>query len=313
MGSVSEIMQTGCLLGGGVLIGLGAGALTGLFGAGGGFIVTPALNVFLGLPYNFAVGTSTCQILGASIFALRHHVDRQWLGIRVAWLTGIGVPLGSLLGVRTVNRLRDMGDMRVAGRVVAGQEFFFTAFFCVFLALIAAWMLYDCFFLRRRHVDDTLHRGYLAGVRVPPLIRFRTIPGGPFSASVLVVLGTLLGFLGGLLGIGGGVIMMPMLFYLVGQKTKFAALTSTMLVFATSLFSCVLHARHGNIQYSLAAVLICGAFAGTRIGAAWQRRLTGKSIRTSFAFVVLAAVAMVLFKLASILSRGAPADPAWGG
>lgn len=292
---------------GGFLLGLGTGTLTGLFGAGGGFILTPALNIILGLPYNLAVGTSTCQILAASAFALHHHLDRRLLGIRVAGLTGIGIPLGTYLGVRVVNNLRDLETVTVLGRQLPGQEFCFTAIFSVFLTLIAGWLIWDNFFLRRHGGgSDAEHTGYLAAVRIPPLVSFRTIPSGAFSAPLLVALGVTMGFLGGLLGIGGGVIMMPILFYLIGQETKYATLTSTMLVFATALFSSVLHAIHGNIDFVLVLFLIGGAFAGARLGAAIHRRITGHSIRKWFAFVVLAAVAMVLAKGWFLISR-APA------
>lgn len=288
---------------GGLILGMGAGVLTGLFGAGGGFIITPALNIFLGLPYNFAVGTSTCQILGASSFALWHHLDRRMLGLRVALLTGIGVPVGSFGGVQVVNNLRDMGTLTVVGRTLPAQEFYFTVIFCVFLTLIAAWMFYDNFFRKREGHADASHVGYLACISIPPRVRFTTIPSGPFSVPILVLLGGVMGFLGGLLGIGGGVIMLPLLFYVVGQETKYAALTSTMLVFATALISTVLHASNGNIKYWLVLFLITGAFVGTRLGVALQRRLPGKSIRRYFAFVVLVAVLMVLCKLGVILSR----------
>jgi len=303
-------METACnLLGamrlplGCLVLGLCTGTLTALFGAGGGFIITPALNIFLGLPYNVAVGTSTCQILGASAFALHHHLDSRLMGARVACLTGIGVPVGSFLGVRAVNGLRDMGCITMAGRTLPGQEFVFTAFFCVFLSIIAGWLFFDNFYLRRHRDGDVAHKGYLAWIRIPPRVRFRTIPSGPFSVPVLTLLGFCMGFLGGLLGIGGGVIMMPILFYMIGQETKYATVTSTMLVFVTALFSSVLHALHGNINYVLVAFLICGAFIGTRIGAAFHRRLSGHSIRKYFAFVVLAAVIMVLFKLIAILAH----------
>lgn len=303
---LATVFDTSATIGtwaGGLCLGVFAGALTGLFGAGGGFILTPALNIFLGLPYNIAVGTSTCQILGASTLALHHHLDRRLFGVRVALLAGIGILPGTFLGVRVVNRLRDMGALCINGRLIPAQEFYFTAFFCAFLSLIAGWLLFDTFYLRRHQKDERNHKGYLSGIRIPPLFAFRTLPHGSFSAPVLVLLGGGIGFLGGLLGIGGGVIMMPVLFYLVGQETKYATLTSTMLVFATALFSSVQHGLHGNINWTLVAVLIAGAFIGTRLGAAIQRRLTGLSIRRYFAFVVLAAAGMVVWKLVIVLTH----------
>jgi uncharacterized membrane protein YfcA len=284
----------------GVALGVLAGFLTGLFGAGGGFILTPALNIFLGLPYDIAIGTSSCLVLGSSSLALYHHFDRRMHGVRIAFLTGIGIPFGSFLGVKLVEQVGQLGDLVFMGHTVPARQFLFTLIFSVFLALIASWLLLDNFYLRRGREDDH-HAGYLAWIRLKPLVVCDTIPDGPFSAPVLVALGVLVGFLGGFLGVGGGVIMMPLLFYVVGQETKYAARTSTMLVFLTSLMATVLHASHGNIRYMLFLFLFGGAFGGVRIGVAVQHKLGGKSIRKYFAFVVLAAVVMVLIKLVRII------------
>ena len=91
--------------------------------------------------------------------------------------------------------------------------------------------------------------------------------------------------------------MMPILFYLVGQNTKSAAQTSVMLIFVTGLFATVFHVIHGNVDYPMVAALICGAFFGTRLGVAIQKKISGKSLRKYFAFVVLAAAVMVGVKL----------------
>ena len=294
-------LLTGCLI-----LGSCTGVLTGLFGAGGGFIVTPALNIILGLPYNFAVGISSCQILGASSFALYQHFDRRMLGLRIALFTGIGIPAGSFAGVFVGEHLKGMGIVNIAGKAVKSQDFYFTLFFCVLLSLVALWMFFDNFYLSRGRSDNDAHKGYLAWLKAPPLFRFRTVSHGPFSIPVLVVLGIVIGFLSGLLGIGGGVIMMPMLFYLIGQDTKYAAQTSTYLLFASCLFATIFHAREGNIKYIPVVMLLFGAFFGARIGVVLQRKFTGGSIRKYFAFVVLAAVLMVIYKLHLILAKAPP-------
>ncbi len=290
---------------GGIILGLISGTLAGLFGSGGGFFITPALNIFLGLPYNIAIGTSACQVLGSSSFALYHHFDRKMHGVRIAFLTGIGVPFGSFFGVKLVGRLSNIGTITFAGHIIPAQQFIFTTIFCIFLGLISGWLLLDNFYLRRGREHDH-HVGYLAWIKLKPMVSCETIPDGPFSAPVFILLGALVGFLGGLLGIGGGVIMMPMLFYVVGQETKYAARTSTMLSFMISLLATTLHASHGNVNYLLVIFLISGAFFGAKIGVAIQRKMGGKTIRKYFAFVVLAAVIMVIIKLITIINN-APA------
>jgi hypothetical protein len=283
---------------GGSLLGFVVGVLTGLFGAGGGFIVVPALNIFLGLGMNYAVGTSACQVLGASGMSLWHHLDRRMMGIRVALLTGIGIPLGAFLGTMTVRKFVKMPPLTIAGREIEAVNFILLGIFAVFLSLIATWLFLDNFWLsRHKHDDEVGHKGLLSFVKIPPMVLFRTISSGSFSAPLLTVIGLLIGYLSGLLGIGGGVVMMPLLFYIVGQGTKYAANTSTMLVFISGFFATVSHAMEGNVDYLLVIFLVAGAFFGTRSGAAIQKKISGKSIRKYFAFVVLAAVLMVFYKL----------------
>ena len=283
---------------GGVLLGFSVGILTGFFGAGGGFILTPVLNIFLGMPMNVAVGTSACQVLGASSFSLWHHLDNRWLGVRVAAWMGAGIPLGVWFGSSLVQRLKALSTMMVSGRSVSAVDFILLLVFAVFLGLVTTWLLLDNFILRRGREDESERpKGLFAEVWFPPMIHFRTVPHGPFSGPILTLLGLVVGCLSGLLGIGGGVIIMPMLFYLVGQEIKAATGTSTMLVFMTGLCSTIAHAHADNINWALAACLITGAFFGTRLGARLQHRTTGKRLRQYFAFVVLTAALIVTGKL----------------
>ena len=144
------------ILAGGVLLGFILGFMTGLFGAGGGFILTPVLNIFLGLPRNIAVGTSSCQVLGASTFSLYHHFDRRLLGIRVAAFMGLGIPFGSLLGVYTVRLLTGFTAMTIVGRELKTVDFILLAFFAFFLTAISVFLVLDNFYLNKNKTDDVL-------------------------------------------------------------------------------------------------------------------------------------------------------------
>jgi uncharacterized membrane protein YfcA len=290
------------MLAGGAALGFSVGILTGFFGAGGGFILTPVLNIFLGLPMNMAVGTSAVQVLGASSFSLWHHIDRRWLGLRVALWMGLGIPFGVWLGSHLVKVMKTLAPITVSGKSIPAVDLILLIVFAVFLGLITAWLLIDNFVLRRGREDETERsQGLLAGLRTPLMVQFRTIHHGPFSGPVLTVLGLVVGCLSGLMGIGGGVVMMPMLFYLVGQEIKAATRTDMMLIFTTGLCSTIAHAQAGNINWALAGCLIAGSFFGTRLGAWLQHRTTGKRLRQYFAFVVLAATLMVSGKLLSLL------------
>ncbi|MBF0244228.1 MAG: sulfite exporter TauE/SafE family protein [Planctomycetes bacterium] len=306
-GILDYLSGHGGLLSGALLLGFAVGIQTGLFGTGGGFIITPALNIFLGLKMDIAIATSSCQVLGASAFSLWHHLDRRFLGAGVAAFTAIGIPFGVYAGKSLVEEWADMGEVTLLGRDLPLIDVLLLAIFFVFLALVAFWLILDNFWLRRHHSDDeSTHIGLLGRILIPPVVRFRTIPSTRFSVPVLILLGLLMGFLGGLLGIGGGVIMMPSLFYLVGQSTKHATRTDMMLIFTTGLFSTIFYAADDRIDYPLAAALLTGAFLGARIGSRLQKGLSGKSIRKYFSLVVIAAALMVAWKLWTLLLGSFP-------
>lgn len=285
---------------GGVFLGGAVGCLTALFGAGGGFIITPALNIFMGLPMNLAVGTSACQITGASAFALYEHLDRRLLGIRVAMFFGLGIPFGTYFGATLVQHLKGLALWHWNGRDVDPVNLVLMATFAVLLLLIAGWMLYDSFVMKKS-LDVTPRPAVFSHLRIPPVFKFRTIHGGEFSITVMVLLGFIVGFFSGLLGIGGGVIILPILFYLVGQETKAATQTSMMLVFTAGLFSSGFHAHDGNIDYLLAGALLLGAVFGAKAGVRIQKKISGNGLKKSFGFVVLAAWLMVIMKVGAML------------
>lgn len=297
------LIDNWCLLTGGVLLGFAVGILTGLFGAGGGFILTPALNIFLRIPMNIAVGTSVLQIFGASGVALYHHFDRKLLGIRVAAVMALGIPFGAFFGNAVIEKFKNSASIVVLGKELKAVDFILLIIFAVFLSLVTFWLFLDNFWRQNgKTEDESLHKGFLASVKIPPMVLFRTISGSEFSAPVLILLGFSMGFLSGLLGIGGGVIMMPILFYLIGQETKIATRTSMMLVFMSGLFASISHAINRNINYILVVFLMSGAFLGTKIGIAIQKKSSGTSIRRYFAFIVLGAVIMIAYKFWAMLS-----------
>jgi len=280
-------------------LGFGVGILTSIFGAGGGFIITPALNIFMRLPMQIAVGTSSLQIAGASFFALCRQMDREFIGMRVGLLMAAGIFPGTFLGTYCVRLTKKMGMIAVFSRSIPASEIILLSIFAVFITFVSAWLIIDNFFLKKvsRREDEEDHTGFLSFLQIPPVMKFRSIPSGAFSITVLVILGVFTGFISGLLGIGGGVIMMPILYYLVGQKTKYAVRTSLITVFAAGGFSSLGHGIDKNIDYGIALPLIFGSFFGTSVGTNIARKLSGRSVRKYFSFILLTVLIMVLVKL----------------
>ncbi len=290
-------METWELILTGLMLGYGTGILTGFFGAGGGFILTPALNILLGIPMNFAVGTGSAQVMASSAISLyKGGFSLRSYGVRVAGAVACGIPVGSFIGTHAVSVLKNHENIIMGSREINFADVILLSSFAVFLLLLSLWMTYDNFFRRAQTSEDD-HKGLLADCLIPPLGRFRTIQSGAFSITVLAGLGIFTGFLSGLMGIGGGVMMMPALYYLVGQKTEHAIQTSTILVFISGLFSTIFHAADGNVDYYLASVLIFGAWFGAAHGIRLQKQCSGLSIRKYFVFVVASAFIMAVFKI----------------
>jgi len=279
-----------------LLLGSAVGVLTGFFGAGGGFILTPALNIFLGLDMTLAVGTSSVQVAAASVFTLQQRLDRRWLGLKVALISAIGIFPGTWLGGKMVEALKAAGGIQLyTGRNVPAADLVLLLLFALLLAAIMMGMTWE---LRHRHDDSQVWRpGLLHTCKIPPLYDFRTIPAGPFSIPVLIILGFGMGILSGLLGIGGGVVMLPVLLYLVGQDAKHATLTTTMIVFLSGVGSTAFHLMHGNLAWPLLPELLLGSFLGTHLGVRLQKHAGDRQLRKYFIGVVALALLMVGWKL----------------
>lgn len=280
----------------GAVLGFAIGIITGFFGAGGGFIMTPALNVFFGMDMAIAVGTSSFQVSCASLLTLLQRLDRKMYGAKVALYVSAGILPGTWIGASIVSLLQRYGSVSISdGRSVPVADIALLVLFCLLLVSIIFCMSSE---LRgKKKEKDEVRKGILYGIRMPPCIHFRTIPYGTFSAPVLAFLGLVMGILSGVLGIGGGVIMFPVMYYLVGQQTRYATLTTTMIVFISGVGSTIFHWMNGNICMPLVPYLVAGSFAGTSVGIRLQNHVNAVGIRKYFVVVVAFAFLLVLWKL----------------
>ncbi len=281
---------------GALVMGSFIGMLVGLFGVGGGFLMTPLLNVLLGVSMPMAVGTGVLQILGsstASIYRRRNDNLTDW---KMAVMLFGGNYVGVRLGTRTLNAMRDAGQIVIRGHEVPAGDFYPLLVFFFVLAAIGAWMLYDT----SRPAADKPRESLLARVKLPPYTTFPTL-SQPVSIPILAYLGLLLGFITGLLGIGGGVILLPVLVYLVGMRTHAATATSTVMVGFTSLLATITHTLSGNASLLLALPLIVGGSVGVQVGITLADRMKGAKLRRYFCLVMLAAVALIGSKLITMI------------
>jgi len=281
---------------GGLVISLVAGALTGLFGVGGGFLITPMLNIVLGLPMPLAVGTGTLNIVGTTTSSLYWRRKSNLADYKLAIVIFGGNAVGASLGADTLHALRQKGDLIIGGTAVAAADYYTLVAYAVVLGLIFVWTFLES----RRPAGPTIRTGLFARIRIPPYTHFDSLEGPGLSIPVLAYFGLVLGFLTGLLGVGGGVILLPALVYLVGMRTHAAIVTSSVMVWLTSVVASLKHAAVGNFDLLLLLVLLVGGTIGAQAGQIVCDRMSGARLRRYFSYVVLAVEVTVIGRLVAM-------------
>jgi uncharacterized protein len=277
-----------------VLLGTAVGVLGGFFGMGGAWMVTPALNIF-GFPMPFAVGTDMCHMAGKSIISTRRHakfgnVDAK-LGLTMLLFDVVGIEIGA----RLVMMLEGYG---LAGPVIRWV-------YVVFLFLIGLLVFYDYFKKRALergsdHAVDssqsavqwylTLHR-----INIPPIIDFK-VAQVRCSMWLPATVGFFVGVLAGFLGIGGGLIMMPALVYLIGCPTYVAVGTDLFTVMLSGAYGAFTYGIKGRVELLAVFIMLMGAAPGAQIGTIATKYIRGYGIRLMFGMTVACALVSVVFK-----------------
>ena len=271
-----------------VLLGLGGivGILSGMFGVGGGFILTPLL-FFIGIPPAVAVATGSNQIVASSFSGVLAHFKRKTVDMKMGYILLIGGISGSLVGVQIFSYLKSIGQV----------ELFVTLTYVVFLGLIGALMFVESLsaIVKSRKdikVGKTRHHTWIQGL--PFKTRFRT---SKLYISVIppVIVGFIVGVLSAIMGVGGGFIMVPAMIYVLGMPTKVVIGTSLFQIIFVAAFTTMMHAvENQTVDSALALVLIVSGVIGAQIGTQLGLKLKAEQLRILLALLVLA----VCFKLA---------------
>ncbi len=284
-------------IGASILAGV-VGILTGIFGVGGGFIMTPALIILLGIPGNIAVGTSLPIIFINSSYGLFKRKGSGTVDTKLGLTMAGGSVLGVLAGVGIVNLLKGMEPVEILGRPQDPLQYILLCLFLLLLICIAGYLIYD---LKRNSKNLTENqKGLLSKISIQPCMHYTSLGDVKISVPLIVLLGCFVGILTGLLGVGGGVVMLPALVYLIGQRTVCAAGTSLLIVWVASSIGTAGHLINGNVEVILLAVMAVLGIAGTNIGTTLGLKMKGHKIRFYYVLVVMLAVTMVAYKLISL-------------
>ncbi|HWE74646.1 MAG TPA: sulfite exporter TauE/SafE family protein [Stellaceae bacterium] len=274
------------------LLALGAavGVLSGVFGVGGGFLLTPLL-IFIGVPPVVAVASSANQLVGASVSGAIAHWRRGNIDFLMGGLMLIGGFGGSALGVWLFAILRRIGQV----------ELFISLAYALLLTTLGGLMMIESTrsMLRRRSgrvLRRKLHQHtWLHGL--PFKLRFRRSKLY-ISALLPIILGFIVGILSAVLGVGGGFVMVPAMIYLLRMPTAVVPGTSLFqIIFVTAVVTLLQAVENNTVDAVLALVLLIGGVLGAQLGTRWGAKLRGEELRALLALIVLAVAAKLVFDL----------------
>ena len=267
----------------GIIIGLGGGVgfLSGLFGVGGGFLMTPLL-IFFGIPPAVAVSTEANQIVASSVSGVLAHMRRGNVDFKMGGILMVGGVIGSTLGVALFSFLRSIGQIDLVIQLS----------YVVFLGIIGALMLTESVRTiirssRPGAVRGKLHQhNWLHGL--PLKMRFRRSKLY-ISAIMPLLLGAFVGVLAAIMGVGGGFIMVPAMIYLLGMPTSVVVGTSLFqIIFVTANVTLLQSIQTQTVDFLLAGLLLFGAVIGAQFGSRAGALLRGEQLRGLLALMVLA-------------------------
>lgn len=267
-----------------LVLGLGAavGFISGMFGVGGGFLMTPLL-IFIGIPAAVAVATESAQIAASSMTGALAYWRRRALDFKLGAVLLVGGIIGTILGVWFFNAMRRIGQL----------ELVIVLSYVTLLGSVGTLMLVESlgtlWSARRGRQPRLRHAGGHPWYTGLPL-RMRFHRSRLYVSVIpLLVLAMAIGFAGAVLGIGGGFLMVPALIYLFRVPTAVVVGTSLFQILFTMVAATVLHAGTNQaVDLILALLLVVGGVFGAQFGARAGQNIKGEHFRLLLALIVLA-------------------------
>jgi uncharacterized membrane protein YfcA len=257
------------------------GILSGLFGVGGGFLMTPFL-IFLGVPPTYAVANEANNILATSVSGSTTHYLKNTLDYKMGFMIVIGGSIGTLLGIWTFSYFKGTGKIDIVISLA----------YMYILAIIGTAMLIEglgeidkarkkIIIKKKLHVHYWIH-GLPFKMRFPKSKLYE-------SAFTPIIIGLIVGFIAAIMGIGGAFILVPAMIYIIGMPTRLIPGTSLFVTIFVSVIVTFLHAfNYGSIDLILVAMLVIGSIIGVQVGQKLGESIDSVGIKTLLAVLLLA-------------------------
>jgi len=271
-------------------IGGGVGLLSGLFGVGGGFLMTPLL-IFIGVPPAVAVATQSNQVVAASVSGVLAHWSRGNVDFKMGGVLLGGGVLGSSLGVVVFGVLRHFGQIDLVIAIA----------YVVTLGSVGTMMAIESINalrrVRRKQGQPTKLHQHNWAQGLPLKMRFRK-SRLYISATLPIGIGFVVGIMSAIMGVGGAFLMVPAMIYMLGMPTSIVIGTSLFqIIFVQAYVTMLQSTQNQTVDILLALILTLGGVVGAQFGGRWGARLPAEQLRFLMAIVVLAVAGGLLYQL----------------
>ncbi len=278
------------------ILGLGGavGLLSGIFGVGGGFLMTPLL-IMLGIPPTVAAASDSNQIVGASTSGTLAHFRLGNVDFKMGLLLLVGGVAGGSVGVRIIKLLRAMGN----------ADFLINVTYVLMLGLVGGYMFFESLQSLRAPRAEAASKPAPAGesmyercIRSMPWQTDFPRSGVRLSLLMPLGLGALVGVLAAIMGVGGGFIMVPVMVYLLRMPMHVVVGTSLFQILFTCVNVTIMQSiENHTVDFILALLLLIGSSVGAQVGTRIGKKLQGDQLKILLATLVLAVMGKMLFDL----------------
>ncbi len=275
-------------------LGVGVGLLSGIFGVGGGFLMTPLLIMF-GIPPTVAAASDSNQIVGASTSGMLAHWRLGNVDIKMGIMLLIGGIIGGTAGVQVIKLLRAMGN----------ADFLITITYVIMLGGVGSYMFIESLQSMRKKPDanpekipDKKESTYARLINKLPMQTKFNRSGVEMSLILPLLLGILVGVLSAIMGVGGGFIMVPVMVYLLRMPMHVVVGTSLFQILFTCMNVTVMQAvSNHTVDFVLALLLLIGSTVGAQLGTRVGKKLKGDQLKILLASLVLLVCGKMLLQL----------------
>lgn len=281
-----------------IILGVGVGVIGGFFGMGGAWMVTPGLNI-LGFPMAFAIGTDIAHMAGKSLISTMRHGKFGNVDYKLGFIMLVGTIVGFEVGAQMVMWLERIGSVEKTVR-----------FLYVILLAFITWMVFSDVAKKKKKEREAAAAGKeydklatglewhktFHKIKIPPMVHLN-VAGIYCSAWLPIFVSFFTGWLAGILGIGGGLIRMPSLIYILGCPTHVAVGTDLFEVMISGLYGAATYTFKGRTELVAAIIMLVGASIGAQLGTVATKYIKGYGIRIAFGCAVVGCAISVILKI----------------